>query len=896
MRNANALPQPRQPRSRWLLPILVALAFLALYATTVAPGILPADSGEYQLAAATLGIAHPPGYPLYIMLGWAFTRLTPGDPAWGLNLLSTLLAAATLAVVVLGVQSLPLGAKTPVTRVVAPLAAALTLAGATTFWAQATTANIRSLVALFTALLFWLGLRALVRPIAARLAWLALITGLALSHHGSLAFVALPVWAAVGWAWLAERREGRAPCPNAGIVVLGMALLLVVGAIGLLPVLYLPLRGAPGVPPHPEALVGASAVLDHALARGFGGDMFAFARPTLLPDRLSILADILDIQFGWLLVALAALGVVRVVLRGRVGLLLGGGFILPAFVAVTYRAPQTVEYMMPAYVAFALLVGAALTGDWASGLSRLKLAQRRSAVIVTRAAQVVALLVALIVAAANIVALWPSYAALHADDSTRQAAEAFLAAAPPNAPAFAGWHQATPLWYLQYVTGLRQDVGVQYVPPAGAEYYPTTWRERLEDATQSGPSLATNRYPTYADAPFTIAPAGPGFVAQRGDPPIPDGAPAVGVPFQAGLELVAAQWGQPPKATAEASTPLALGAATVEAGEGLTIDLYWRMNDAAASDLAFYVHLVDGEGRVVGQADVGKPAAALGEGRTFVTRHAVPVLPTTAPGVYRLVAGAYQPTPDGPVALSDSSAPLGEVGVAPSSRFLVTSHPFRRTLNSGVTLVGADWDTTVPDGRRVYLHWHRDVSGAPIEAHLVVNGETAAEITIPDAPTGSLLTTAADLPPDGEVSVAVGDQHVVLGAPDEGERWVNYGGKAALVGASAHREGRDLVVDLAWLGLQPLLADYSVTVKARGDGWGAANDGTPAQGAIPTFKWVGGMLVHDRRRLTLPENAQGPVSVTVGMYDAFTTLPLTVLDDRLLLRGQGEEPVILVVP
>ncbi|MFN8498488.1 MAG: DUF2723 domain-containing protein [Anaerolineae bacterium] len=876
------------------MPILVALVFLALYAATVAPGILPADSGEYQLAAATLGIAHPPGYPLYIMLGWLFTRLTPGDPAWGLNLLSTLLAAATLAVVALGVQSLPLGAKTPFTRVVAPLAAALTLAGATTFWAQATTANIRILVALFTALLFWLGLRALARPAAARLAWLALVTGLALSHHGSLAFVALPVWAAVGWAWLAARREGGRPRSGVRYVVLGLALLAVVGALGFLPVLYLPLRGAPGVPPHPAALVGAGAVLDHALARGFGGDMFAFARPALLPDRFAILADILRIQFGPPLLALAALGLVRIVLRGRVGLLLGGGFALPAFVAITYRAPQTVEYLMPAYVALALLIGAALTGDWAVGLSRWRAAQGRRAVIAARTAQVVALLGAVVFAIVNILALWPSYAALHKDDSTRQAAEAFLAAAPPNAPAFAGWHGATPLWYLQFVDGIRQDVGVEYVAPAGAEYYPTTWRERLADATERGAALATNRYPTYADAPFTIAPAGPGFLAQRGDPAIPDTAPAVSAPFQGGLELVAAQWGQPPKVTSDASTPLPLGAASAEAGEPLTVDLYWRTSDAALSDLSFYIHLVDGEGRVVGQADVGKAAAELGEGRAFVTRHVVPVLPTTPPGAYRLVAGAYQPTPDGPAELSDSPVALGEVGVTPSSRFLVTSHPIRRALNGGVTLLGVDWDTTVPDSRRVYLHWQRDASGATTNARLAVNGAAAAEVTVPDAPAGSLLTTAADLPPDGEVSVAVGDQHVLLGAPDEGERWINYGGKAALVGAEAHREGRDLIVDLTWLGLGPLLADYSVTVKARGDGWSQANDGTPAQGAIPTFKWVGGTLVHDRRRLTLPADAPGPIQVTVGMYDAFTTVPLTVLDDRLLLQGQAEEPVILV--
>ncbi len=892
---SNAFSSKTKPsRPRWLLPALVALGALALYVATVAPGVLPADSGEFQLAAATLGIAHPPGYPLYTMLGWAFTRLTADNPAWGLNLFSTLIAAATLAIVLLAAQALPLGAKTPFTRVVAPIAAVLALMGATTFWAQATTANIRIFVALFTALIFWLGLRAMAQPQPARLAWLALVTGLGLSHHGSLAFVALPVWGAVAWAWLAEWRAK--PARQAG-PVLGrdLGLVLAAGIVGLLPVLYLPLRGAPGAPPHPEALVGFDAVLNHALARGFGGDMFAFARPAILPDRLRILADILRIEFGWPLVVLAALGFVRVLLRGRVGLLLGGGFALPAFVAITYRAPQTVEYLMPAYIAFALLIGAALTGDWASILPRLRLAGRRNVVVAVRAAQVVALLGAVIFAVSNISALWPSYAALHQDDSTRQSAQAFLNAAPPDAPAFAGWHQATPLWYLQYVDGLRRDVGVEYVTPAGAEYYPTTWRRGLEDATQRGPALATNRYPTYSDAPFTLAPAGSGFLAQRGDPSILADAPPLDVRFEGGLQLAAARWGQPPTASAESSPPQPLGSAGVEAGDALTVDLYWRMTEAATSDLAFYVHLIDSDGHVVGQADVGRTASALEAGRAFVTRHVVPVLPTTAPGPYRLVAGAYRPTPDGPLDLAAGPTPLADVQVTPSSRPLVTSHPIRRALEGGVTLLGVDWDTTIPDQRRLYLHWRRDRADAPTSATLEVDGRAVADVVVPDAAAGSLLTTAVDLPPEGDVALVVNGHRVFLGEPDDGERWVSYGGKAALVDARAHREGRDLVVDLTWLGLQPLLNDYSVTVKARGDGWSQANDGTPAGGAIPTFKWVGGMLVHDRHRLTLPADAPGPINVTVGLYDAFTTTPLTVLDDRLLRLGQGEEPTILVV-
>jgi hypothetical protein len=38
--------------------------FFVLYALTTVRDVLPADSGEFQLAAARWGILHPPGYPL----------------------------------------------------------------------------------------------------------------------------------------------------------------------------------------------------------------------------------------------------------------------------------------------------------------------------------------------------------------------------------------------------------------------------------------------------------------------------------------------------------------------------------------------------------------------------------------------------------------------------------------------------------------------------------------------------------------------------------------------------------------------------------------------------------------------------------------------------------------
>src|SRR6266542_808761 len=54
----------------------------ALYVYTLAPTVLPGDYAEFQMCAAILGIPHPTGYPLYILLGKVFTLLPVGDVAY----------------------------------------------------------------------------------------------------------------------------------------------------------------------------------------------------------------------------------------------------------------------------------------------------------------------------------------------------------------------------------------------------------------------------------------------------------------------------------------------------------------------------------------------------------------------------------------------------------------------------------------------------------------------------------------------------------------------------------------------------------------------------------------------------------------------------------------------
>src|SRR5687768_18545700 len=92
----------------------VGLLALALYLYTAAPGITwrngGIDSGELATAVATGSVAHPPGYPTYLLLGRLATLL-PVEPARALAWLSALSAALTRTCVALALGPGPSGAE-----------------------------------------------------------------------------------------------------------------------------------------------------------------------------------------------------------------------------------------------------------------------------------------------------------------------------------------------------------------------------------------------------------------------------------------------------------------------------------------------------------------------------------------------------------------------------------------------------------------------------------------------------------------------------------------------------------------------------------------------------------------------------------------------------------------
>src|SRR3989338_11527933 len=189
-----------QPRR--LLPGLLFTAVFILYAVTAPPSTYPRDSAELVVAAHTLGIAHPPGYPLYVLLGKLFELLAPwGNVAFQLNLFSAFTAAGTVTLVFL-ITKMVTGSVGPA------LVAAVTLAFSRLFWFYSTIAEVFSLHIFWLLLIVWLLLRWEQRRMNGSTAngWLylaALLFGLGFGNHHTILLM-LP--AVLYFIWATNRR------------------------------------------------------------------------------------------------------------------------------------------------------------------------------------------------------------------------------------------------------------------------------------------------------------------------------------------------------------------------------------------------------------------------------------------------------------------------------------------------------------------------------------------------------------------------------------------------------------------------------------------------------------------------------------------------------------------
>lgn len=424
------MPDPPDRLVR-LFPLLAGALAFAVYLRTVAPTVYGLDSAELTTGAYVLGIVHAPGSPSYLLLAHLFTWLPFGDVGYRVNVFSACAAAGAVSLFYLVLLQLAC-------RPLIALAVSWFLAFTYYFWVTAVTAELYALHLCFLAALLYLALRwrAGGRP---RDLWaFALLFGIGLGNHLSLA-VLTP-----GFTWLLIR-DAPQIWRRPAVPALGLLAALLGSAV----YLYLPLRAD-----APMNYARAAGV-DVASWEGFwwmvSGRMFEsklFAVPAAqLGRELGSYIDRLWSNFlgvGLLIGVVGLLAGVRQRRVEQIGLLLMFGAHL-GFV-LTYAVTDKELMLAPTYLIWGLWLGL--------GAERIYRQLARTGFAVGGLAG--AFLISALAVAVNF-----SYLDLSKDRSARERGELLLQSLPARAAFIGTWTDASVMEYLQLVEARRPDIRIE---------------------------------------------------------------------------------------------------------------------------------------------------------------------------------------------------------------------------------------------------------------------------------------------------------------------------------------------------------------------------------------------------------------------------------------------------
>jgi tetratricopeptide (TPR) repeat protein len=481
---------------RLICAAFIFMAAMTLYARTLAPTVTLVDSGELILAAKTLGIAHPPGFPLYVLLAHVVTWLPIGAVAARVNFASALFAALAAPMLMLAVAEMLLSFdalpfptdKSPKANrkarkpspgaarnqpnaggieswlyFVAPcVLAGLLFACSRTLWAYATITEVYTLSTLLIVLIFFLMFGWRRRVVVERAAsgkmrrgghiasphdrWLyaaALVFGLAMGvHHVSVAVTlpafALLVLATEGGGFFASKRLLKAAlCAFAGLAIY----------------LYLPLAASAkpllnwGDPRSPERIWW------HVTGRQY--QVFFDFSPEIIGKQFKVFLTLIGREFGfnWLPLALllALTGLIALFKRDRA---LGWCFVLIIVFdmawALNYEIAEDKDaYYLPTFLTLSMAAGYGMV--WL--INRLRRTQLPIKLSLSMSLLVMLLLPA-IALAGNF-----DFNNRHRYFIARDYVENILKTIAPNGMLLTDdWQVYSPLLYLREVEGVRRDV------------------------------------------------------------------------------------------------------------------------------------------------------------------------------------------------------------------------------------------------------------------------------------------------------------------------------------------------------------------------------------------------------------------------------------------------------
>jgi hypothetical protein len=622
---------------------LFAGAF-GLYLRTLAPGLLTGDSAEFQVAAWQLGLAHPTGYPLYLLLGSAWQHLLALfglSPAYALNVFSAFFGAATVALLyfcMAGWLQSTLGV-----RRLAALFTALLFAVNFTFWSQNLIAEVYTLHTFFVLLIFLLAGQLAITPNvhnidhpvtlspchptrASLVPLLALLLGLSLAHH-AMTLLLLPSLLLVLWrsrrGWMGQARTW---------LLAGLALIA-----PLLLYLYIPLRSGPAASPWYHQLLGTEPltlyqnnwssfvnfITGQSIAVGFRSVEGALQQ---LPQAWLLWR----LHFLWPGVVLALLGL-YLLIRQRQWTVLAltvPFFLLQQGFNLFYNIGDILVYYIPLYLIAAIWAGFAANAIGGGLQTLMNRAETTNQTTPARPVLQVGTVLVLVLfwlpiqLATRDFALIDQSAATHAQSMWQTIVDA---QPPTNAILVSNdRNEIAPLFYLQTVEGQLQNITGLFPLIAPDDRF-TDVGATLETALSAGngqPVYLIKEMPGLA-VKFALAPATPPLVEVVGPAATTPPPTMVDQPFGP-LHLLGYDW-QP-------------------TADGVRVRLHWQVQEAIAADYTTTVQLFAANGDKVAQNDappggVYYPTSLWKPGEVLVEEHALSL--TSDQQLVKLLVGMY---------------------------------------------------------------------------------------------------------------------------------------------------------------------------------------------------------------------------------------------------------------
>ena len=442
------------------LSLFLLLLSFALYLSTVAPTVYWADGGELITAAYLLDLAHPPSFPLYLLLGKLMTLIPLGNIAFKVNLISVIFGALTIMMLYKISHKISSLQFLSQTATLSAFFCALLFAVTPAFWLQSVRSEVYTLNLFLTMFMVWL----LLQEIRYKTIFLlALLIGLSLGNHSLLLLFALPAMI----LFFASQHRLAFARPT----ILALTLFFVLA--GLSVYLYLPLRSTRGLIldwPNPDSFTTVVEMFTRKKS------LHKFFTYSTLIERVRVYIYLLLEQFTllwtgsviWQLILnyywIGVIGAWKLFKEEkRLGFftsLLFGGSLFIGVVSVSFSTqnPDILGYTSLSYLIYALWIGIGL-GTLIEGLrwlsKNVRLSQRVAFFAPLPSLAIAALLISPV---APLFSHWPN-ADKHDHYLAHQYGVDLLNVMNEDAILFARTDDTIfVLWYLLYCEKNREDV------------------------------------------------------------------------------------------------------------------------------------------------------------------------------------------------------------------------------------------------------------------------------------------------------------------------------------------------------------------------------------------------------------------------------------------------------